>query len=158
MSIHDDVVKNMKEMAEKFAQLGVQLELPPASSRTLNTLYTEMDLGKSLAAQIKFDNRFANPLQMFQGGFLCGAFDEVFGPLTYMAAGQPVVTIEMSTSFIRPFTAKDEFITIRAEVVNKSKTLIVLKAEARSKAGKLIATSTNHSLVLSEDQMLRNAK
>ncbi len=152
MSIHDDVMQTMKEMAEKFAELGLNLELPPASNRTLNTVYTEMDLGKSLAAEIKFDNRFTNPLQMFQGGFLCAALDEVYGPLTYMAAGRPVVTIEMSTSFIRPFIAKDEFITIKAEVVNKSKTLIVLKAEARSKEGKLIATSTNHSLVLSEEK------
>lgn len=152
MSIHDDVMQNMKEMADKFAVLGLNLELPPASNRTLNTVYTEMDLGKSLAAEIKFDSRFTNPLQMFQGGFLCAALDEVYGPLTYMAAGRPVVTIEMSTSFIRPFIAKDEFITIKAEVVNKSKTLIVLKAEARSKEGKLIATSTNHSLVLSEEK------
>ena len=32
MSIHDDVTLNMKEMAEKFAKLGLNLELPPASS------------------------------------------------------------------------------------------------------------------------------
>ena len=153
MSSQEDVLKSMKEMQAKFAEAGMKLQMPPHSNKTLGTEYIDMDFGKSLTAKVPFQEQFTNPLHMFQGGFLCAAFDEVYGPLTYMAAGQPVVTIEMSTSFIRPFTAKDEFIVIKADVISKTKTLIVLKAEACSKAGKLIATSTNHSLVVSEQQM-----
>lgn len=153
MSPHEQVRKSMEEMAEAFAQNGVALEMPPQSNRTLNTEYVEIDYGKMLAAQIKFDPRFTNPMGMFQGGFLCAAIDDVFGPLTYMAAARPVVTIEMSTSFLRPFTAKDEFVTIKAEVVSKSKTLLVLKAEVHSKEGKLIASASSHSLIISEQNL-----
>lgn len=151
--MNDFVMQNMREMTEKFAGLGVRLQLPPNSNRTMGTRYTEIDFGKSLAAEFKFDDRFTNPMHLFQGGFLCAALDEVFGPLTYMAAGRPVMTIEMSTSFVRPFTAKDECIVVRAEVINQSKTLMVLRAEVRSKSGKLIATSTNHSLISNESNL-----
>jgi len=148
MSVNDLVLQNMKEMAEKFSALGVSLVLPPPSSKTLGTFYTEIDFGKMLAAEFKYDIHFTNPLRTVQGGFLCAAFDDVYGPLTYMAALTPVVTIEMSTTFIRPFTAETELIRIKAEVVSKSKSLLILKAEAHSKDGKLIATSTNHSLIV----------
>ena len=153
MSSQSDVLKSMKEMESQFSHAGLKLQMPPHSNKTLGTEYIDMDFGKSLTAKIPFQEKFTNPMHMYQGGFLCAAFDDAYGPLTYMAAGQPVVTIEMSTSFIRPFTVKDEFIVIKAEVVSKTKTLIVLKAEAHSKAGKLIASSTNHSFVVSEQQM-----
>lgn len=153
MSIHEEVLQSMKEMAEKFASLGVSLQLPPKSNETLRTRYIAIEFGKSLGAEIPFDARFTNPLQMYQGGFLCAALDEVFGPLTYMAAGKPVVTIEMSTSFVRPFTAKDEVIHIHAEVAAKTKTFMILKAEVKTREGKLIATATNHSLALAEQNL-----
>jgi len=70
-----------------------------------------------------------------------------------MASGRPVVTIEMSTTFIRPFTKKDEVISVRADLTAKTKSLLVLKAEAHTRDGKLIATSSNHSLILSDEQL-----
>jgi acyl-coenzyme A thioesterase PaaI-like protein len=87
-----------------------------------------------LAAEVRFDSKFSNPMGVLQGGFLCAMFDEVYGPLTYMATGRPVVTIEMSTSFLRPFTERDEFVFVRAEVLARSRSLIVLKAEARNRS------------------------
>lgn len=153
--MHEDVLKHMNDMAARFAAMGINLELPPSSSKAMGTVYTEMNLGKSLAARFAFNPLHTNPLKMFQGGFLCAAFDEVFGPLTYMAAGQPVVTLEMSTTFLRPFVAKDEFIEIRAEVVAKTKSILLLKAEAKNKDGKLIATGSNHSMILSDAQISR---
>jgi uncharacterized protein (TIGR00369 family) len=150
---HEKVLKSMNEMAEQFANLGINLILPPPSNHTFGTRYTEIDLGKSLSAEIKFNEMFCNPLGIFQGGILCGVFDEVYGPLTYMASGRPVVTIEMSTTFLRPFTKNDEVVSVRAELVAKTKTLLVLKAEARNKDGKLIAISSNHSQILSDDQL-----
>lgn len=151
MSVHAEALARMKEMAEKFAGAGIHLNLPPESSKTLGTEYVAADWGKSLTGRVRFDARFTNPTGVFQGGFLGAAFDDVMGPLTYMAAGRPVATIEMSVSFLRPFTAKDEYAEIRAEVVNVSKSLLVLKAEALSKAGRLLATAHSHSLVMGEE-------
>ena len=153
LSTHEQVLASMREMAATFAAAGIALELPPPSSQTLGTTFTEFDLGKFLAARFAFAQRFANPLGMFQGGFLAAAFDEVFGPLAYMTAGKPVVAIEISTTYIRPFTAADELLDVRAEVVVKNRSLLVLRAEAKTAAGKLIATSQNHGLILSDDRL-----
>lgn len=147
MNVHEQVLQSMKDMAAKYSAAGVQLLMPPPSVETLGTIYTEIDFGKMLAAETKFDIKFANPMQVYQGGFLSAAFDDVCGPLTYMATGKPVVTIELSTTFVRPFTAKDEAIAIKAVVVSRSKNLLVLRAEAFSRSGKLIATFSSHSLI-----------
>jgi acyl-coenzyme A thioesterase PaaI-like protein len=72
-----------------------------------------------------------------------------------MAAQRPVITIEMSTTFLRPFTERTGVMIIKAEVVSRGKTLLVLKAEARSGEGKLIATSTNHSLIVADESLGR---
>jgi acyl-coenzyme A thioesterase PaaI-like protein len=95
---------------------------------------------------------------MFQGGFICAAFDDVFGPLSYMAALRPVVTVDMNTTFIRPFTANDVSAIFTAELVSLSKSMLVMRAEARTLSGKLIATSTNTSMILSDDQLITSGK
>lgn len=153
MSTEVGVLARMKEMAEKFAEAGVRLNLPPESTKTLGTEYVAAEWGKSLTGRVRFDPKFTNPVGYFQGGFLGAAFDDVMGPLTYMAAGRPVATIEMSVSFLKPFVAKDEYVDITAEVVSLSKALLVIKAEARSKEGKLLATAHNHSLVISDENL-----
>ncbi len=147
MSVHQQVMNGMTEMAAAFAAGGLQLQLPPASNQAIGTEYIQIELGKSLSAKIPFDARFTNPLKMYQGGFLCAALDEVFGPLSYIAAGKPVVTVELSTTFIRPFTAADEYVVIKAEIVALTKSLVIMCAEVKSKEGKLIATSKSHSLI-----------
>lgn len=147
MNANEQVLASMKEMAERFRAAGVELVLPPPSNEAMGTVYTAIDPGKMLEAEFAFNPLFTNPLKIFQGGFLCAAFDEVFGPLTYMAAQKPALTIEMSTSFLRPFTAATGSVKIRAEVVNQSKALLVLKAEARAPDGKLIATASSHSML-----------
>ncbi len=152
-SIHENFIKSMEEMTAQFAKAGIKLQLPPTSTKTLGTRYTKIDYGKLIQAEIPFDEKYCNPIGIYQGGFLCGVLDEVYGPLTYMACGRPVVTLEMSTSFIRPFTKKDELIIVEATVVDKTKSLLILRAEARNREGKLIATSTSHSMILSDEQI-----
>jgi uncharacterized protein (TIGR00369 family) len=155
MDVHEAVLQHMEQLREKFAAQGISLRLPPPSVEVLGTRYVEMDYRKMLAAEFRFDERFSNPIGSFQGGFLCAAFDEVYGPLTYIAAQRPVITIEMSTTFLRPFTERTGVMIINAEVVSRGKTLLVLKAEARSGEGKLIATSTNHSLIVADESLGR---
>lgn len=148
MSVNDDLYKLMLEMGEQFKKMGLELEMPPNSIKTHGAVYTYFEPGTVLCAEFSFDERFTNPMKMYQGGFLCAALDDVFGPLTYMAAKKPVVTVQMNTTFIRPFTAKDKKIVIKAEVVSQTKSLLVLQAEVKTMDGKLIAISNNQSFIL----------
>lgn len=147
LSVNDELTNIFNEMAEQFKSLGFEIEIPPSSMTTHGANYIHYELGTVLVAEFPFNERFLNPLKAYQGGFLCAAIDDVFGPLTYMAAKKPALTIQMNTTFIRPFTAKDKKITVRAEVISKSKTLLVLNAVVRTEEGKLIATSTSQSII-----------
>ena len=148
MSVNDDFYKLMLEMGEQFKAMGLELEMPPNSIKTHDTEYIYFEPGTVLWAEFSFDERFTNPMKMYQGGFLCAALDDVFGPLTYMAAKKPAVTVQMNTTFIRPFTAKDKKIVIKAEVVSQTKSLLVLQAAVKTMDGKLIAISNNQSFIL----------
>ena len=42
-----------------------------------------------------------NPVGVMQGGFIAAAFDNTFGPLSYLVAKRPMTTIDMSIQYIR---------------------------------------------------------
>lgn len=153
MKIHEQLMQQMQAMAQRFDELQIPLRLPPPSIQTLGTEYIAMTEGEMLTARVPFADKFTNPLGMFQGGFLCAAIDDVFGPLSYMIAQRPAVTLEMSTSYIRPFTKEDEYVEIIGELVSKTHSLLILKAEIRNKNGKLLAVSRMHSLILNDDKL-----
>lgn len=148
MDVHQQVQEYMHKMAAAFKAKGIEVELPPNSIKTNKPYYIGFEEGKSLAAAFDFNEAFTNPLKMFQGGFLCALLDDVFGPLTYMAAKGAAVTVQMNTTFIRPFMAKDRKVAIYARVVSQGKSLLVLDAEVKTLDGKLIATATNQSFIL----------
>ena len=152
---HDQVLASMRELATIMKQSGLRLRMPPRSLEQLGTRFVDIQAGKMLAAEIPFHEEFCNPTGVMQGGFLCAAFDEVFGPLSYMAARRPAVTIEMNTSFIRPFQAKHRLLIVRANLVSASRTLLLMEATATSPDGKLIAVAKVHCAVLTDAQSSR---
>src|ERR1700761_8915354 len=140
-AVHEQVLASMHELSAKMSEQNVALKMPPDSMRTMGTRYVDLVPGKMLAAELPFQDGFRNPTGVMQGGFLCAAFDEVFGPLSYMAARGPAVTIEMNTSFVRPFQAKHRVLIVRAEVLSKSRSHLLLEARATQPDGKLVAIS-----------------
>jgi acyl-coenzyme A thioesterase PaaI-like protein len=141
MTPHEQVLACMREMSVMVDRSGARLRLPPPSSKSMGTRYVGILSGKMLTAKISFNESFSNPTGVMQGGFLCAAFDEVFGPLSYMTAGRPVVTIEMSTSCLRPFHPLHKVLTVRADVVFLSRAILLMEAKATRPDGKLIAVS-----------------
>jgi acyl-coenzyme A thioesterase PaaI-like protein len=138
MSKHEEFHQFMKNFAAEFHRVtGQEISMPPPSVSTIETIFTDFDFGNTLVGRVYYDKKFANPLGFYQGGFLCAAIDNVLGPLVYASAKKAVVTVEMSTSFIRPFTAADEYIDIYGSVVSRTKSIIILKAEVKNKEGKL---------------------
>ncbi|MEY4616639.1 MAG: hypothetical protein RJB66_1599 [Pseudomonadota bacterium] len=150
MSVQEQISEKLTTMKAAFEASGGKIQLPPPAFDTLKTEFTAFDWGKSLTARVFFDLKFTNPLFAFQGGFMAAAIDNVLGPLSYMAAQRPASTIEMSTSYIRPFVARDEYIDIHGEVISMTKTLLVLRAEVKNKEGKLLATASQHALIINQ--------
>src|SRR3979411_1083034 len=128
MNVHQQVLSSMHDAAEKFSRGAVKLLIPRASDGTLSPGTRTLTSERCSPPELSSIRNLANSMPIFQGGFLCAIFD---GPLTCTATGRPVVT--MITAFLRPFTERDASVIVRAEAVAQSRTLLVLKAEARNK-------------------------
>lgn len=152
MTNHEKLFTIFQQMSAQVNENGGKMQMPPPMLTALPIEFLDFELGKSLVGRMRFDHQFTNPVFSFQGGFLAAAIDNILGPLTYMAAQKPVVTVEMSTSYLRPFVEKDEYIDIFGEVVNKTQHLLVLKADVKNKEGKLVAISTQHAFILNSGQ------
>ncbi len=155
MDLDKNAEKLFIDMKNEFAAMGINLELPHQSGKILETIYTKIDSEKSITAMFKFNPQFSNPLRRTQGGIICAMIDEVCGPLSFMIAKRPAVTIDLNTTYIRAFEEKDEFVLVTGELVSKSKSLLVMKAEVKTKDGKLIAVATSHTMILSDEQLSR---
>ena len=155
MSI-EEAMQEMEAIKKKFqANYGIILDAPPPSFRELHGEFVEAEGGRRVKVRFPFNARFTNPIGIFQGGMLCAAIDNAFGPLSYLALRRPSVTLDLSTQFIRSFSAKDEYIEVEAKVVSISSATLVMRAEVRNAKNKLIATATTTFLILQDDMLSR---
>lgn len=146
--------KEMEAIVEKYkTDYGITLESPPRSFQELHGEFVEIDGNRRIKIRFPFDERFTNPMGIFQGGMLCAAIDNAFGPLSYLVLKRPSVTLDLSTQFIRSFSAKDEFIEVEARVISISSVTLVMQAEVRNARKKLMATATTTFLILPESSL-----
>lgn len=143
----------LKERIE--TRFGMKLAIPPRSFREMQASIVEIDGLRRIKIRFPYDERFANPIGSFQGGMLCTALDNTFGPLSYLAAKRPCVTTDLSTQFFRTFFPEDEWIEVEARVVSKSPAMLTMTADVRNLRGKLIAIATSSCLILNDDMLKR---
>ncbi len=104
--------------------------------------------GKSLTMAFPVLEEFLNPIRSMQGGFITATFDNTFGSIChYETKGQPMATIDISTTYQRPIFMGDELI-ITVWIKSMGKTVIHMVGEGRNKEGKLVATATTNFILL----------
>lgn len=141
-----------KMLQEDFAKFQkparLQIQLPPPCFIEMKGEYVDYVRNKSLTVSFPVQAHFANPTGAMQGGFITAAFDNVLGPLSYLIAKKPAVTLDLTTNYIRPIMVGD-VLTIQAHLVGKGFATMHMSAEARNQKGKLIATATTNCAILS---------
>ena len=105
--------------------------------------YVDYDSRVMLKIAFPVREEYLNPVKAMQGGFITAAFDNVFGPLSYLAARTPCTTLDLHTNYIRSINAGDT-LTVTAKIVSRGVSAMHLSAEAVNGKGKLIATCTSH--------------
>ena len=147
MNKNEELNAALRALGARSGDSGEGVAIPPPFVGTLG-----MDVlafsADSIEAEFPLDLRFANPLGAYLGGMVCALVDAACGPLSYLACGRPAVTTEFSMTFLRPLTKRDASVTVRAEVVSRSRTLIVMEASARNPRGKLVARARTTSFVI----------
>ena len=117
------------------------ITFPPNCFTSMQAKFVEYESRRSLAVAFPVLEESLNPLRTMQGGFLVAAFDNVFGPLSYLSARYPCVTIALHTQFIRPAEPGDR-ITIKANVLSRGARILQMTGEAFNSKNKLVATAS----------------
>jgi acyl-coenzyme A thioesterase PaaI-like protein len=137
MTIHEDWLK-------KLASFPGNLKLPPPSLAELQLEYLEISPGKKMLARLPFQERFTNPVGLYQGGFLAAAIDEVFGPLSYITHGGPCLTLSLNLTYLKAFTPSMGHCLIEAQVLKETNNFIFMRAEIKGPDGDLLLHAETH--------------
>lgn len=156
MSIHHQFLEDLKPFQAQFLKAtGKTLQLPPPSMLELKLEYLEVVPGISLKAKLPFQRRFTNPIGFYQGGFLAAAIDDMFGPLSYLTANRPTLTLSLNVTYLKPFSEELGHLILEAVVLQKTRNFIFMRTEVRSPAGDLMAHAESHVNIVN-DENLRN--
>jgi uncharacterized protein (TIGR00369 family) len=147
---HQDFLNLILQSKSKMGEKAQSILLPPPSMITLKNSYTHFMPGVSLTAEVPFNDEFRNPVGFFQGGMLAAALDDVFGPLSYLTAENPCVTLDYNIKFMRPFTKQDQKAVMNVTVLAKTKSLITMEAKVTNPEGKLLASASMTSMILKD--------
>ena len=129
------------EIQQLLRRTGPDAKFPPNCFVSMKAEFVEYISRESLTVSFPVMDESLNPLSTMQGGFLVAAFDNVFGPLSYLAAQRPCLTLTLNTNFIRPVPRGDR-LTVTAKVVSRSREVLHLEARAFDSKQKLVATSS----------------
>ena len=148
MSEHLSVLE--REIQELLQRTGPDSKFPPNCFIAMKGEFVQYVSRQSLTVSFPVLDESLNPLWNMQGGFLVAAFDNVFGPLSYLAARRPCVTLTLNTEFIRPVVRGDR-LKVSAKVISRSKEVLHLEGNAFDSREKLVATSSA-TVIVARDQ------
>ncbi len=135
------------EFEEFRTKVAPGAPFPPPCFTSMGGQFLDYDSRKSLKVSFPVTSESLNPESAMQGGFITAAFDNVFGPLSYLAARNPCRTLDIHTQFIRGIREGDTLV-VRALVIARGTNTIHMTAEATNSAQKLIATSSTNLLIV----------
>ncbi len=147
MSENQDVGKILKEISDGFNAGARKIVVPPPSFIDMNGKMESYVKNKSIIVSFPVKENQTNPMGMMQGGYIAAAFDNAFGPLSYLVAKKPTTTIDMNIQYIRGVETK-QTVVVEAKIEAKGFSTIHMTAEMRTEKGKLLATATTNLLIL----------
>lgn len=122
-------------------------ELPPPVVRTMEAEVEAWETGRRIVLAFPTDAQYAGPTGFVQGGFLATALDNAFGPVAYTAVGEPVVSVGLSVSFVRPLPVSLDRFDVEAVLVDATRRFAFVRGEARIPDGRLVAAATSELVV-----------
>lgn len=137
------LMKEFRALREAHALAGDHL---PNCFQEMKGEFLDYRPRDMLVARFPVQEKYLNPVRMLQGGFLTAAFDNVFGPLSYLAARSICSTIDIQTHFLRGVEAGD-FLTITGRVISRGPALMHVSGEAHGGRGKLVATCSANIVI-----------
>lgn len=132
----------MKQKQERASEEIERLPKPPCLIEMMGEILEYQPGENRLICTFPVQDKYANPMQTMQGGFIAAAFDNVFGPLSLLAGGKPSTTVSMQLTYHRPVLMGDKLI-IAARAVKKGKRTLYMEAEGFNSQGDLVASANS---------------
>lgn len=137
-----------KEMSSLVIPEGVpKPKLPPPSFDWMKAEFWSYISRKEITIRFPVFDEETNPMGNMQGGVIAAAFDNTFGPLSYLCAKGLSVTLDMTQQYIRGIRPGD-FLYVTAKLVTISPYSMYMTAEAINQKGKPVASSSTNCLIL----------
>lgn len=143
----EETQKILEEMTVNFNHGGRKITVPPPIFLAMKAEILSYTKGKSITVAFPVSDEQTNPMGMMQGGVIAAAFDNAFGPLSYLVAKRPTTTIDMNIQYIRG-VAVNQRVIVKATVEAKGFSTIHMIGEMRTEKDKLLATATTNLLIL----------
>jgi uncharacterized protein (TIGR00369 family) len=132
---------------EQMKLMFPNAQVPPNCYQWMNVKVLHYDSRTLLSIELPVTEEMLNPMRVMQGGFVTAAFDNAFGPLSYVSARHPCTTLDMHTQYIRPIPV-GEMLTVSVRVVSRGPVSLHLSGEAFNRKGKLVATCSSNMIVM----------
>jgi uncharacterized protein (TIGR00369 family) len=89
--------------------------------------------------RVDLDERHGNNFGIPHGGLVATLLDIAMGSAARLAAGGPVMTLDMHIAFV---ATGEEFLTAEGRIVRAGGSILFAEAEARGSRGELVAKSS----------------
>ena len=143
----DELTKIFDDMTESLKDSPVKIQVPPPSFTSMKAKIEEYEKNKRMIVSLPVEDHQTNPVGVMQGGFIAAAFDNTFGPLSYLVAKRPMTTIDMSVQYIRGVET-GQTVFVETWIVAKGFSTISMAGEMKSAKGKLLATAITNLLII----------
>ena len=143
----DEINAVMSEMNKSFQAGPHKITLPPPSFVDMNAEIVQYVKNKSITVSFPVLTKQTNPMGFMQGGYIAAAFDNAFGPLSYLVAKKPTTTIDMNIQYIRGVT-NNQTVQVIASIEARGFSTIHMIGEMKTIRGKILATATTNLLIL----------
>ena len=141
-------------MTELFADMINSLsgiggvEIPPKCYSELKGNLIDFNGKDYIKIAFPVQERYSNPAGNLLGGMIPAFFDNTFGPLSFMIAKKPTVSLDLNTTFIKPISPKEEELFVEGRAIKITKRFIIFEGKAYNPANELIATGTSRMMIL----------
>lgn len=124
------------------------LELPPKVFREMEGRFTDYVEGTSMTVTFPLFERYQGPTGVVQGGIIAAAFDNSFGPFSYLVSGAFTTTVQMGLTFVRPLRSEDQELSVEVSLIELTDRFVFLEAVGRGAAGKVVARGSSVIVIL----------
>ncbi|MDF3822109.1 PaaI family thioesterase, partial [Leptospira sp. 96542] len=137
----EEVSQMLSLLTEGFNAGGRKITVPPPIFTAMKAEILGYIKNKSITVSFPVSEDQTNPMGMMQGGVIAAAFDNAFGPLSYLVAKKPTTTIDMNIQYIRG-VAVGQKVIVTARIEAKGFSTIHMTAEMKTEKEKLLATAS----------------